>query len=1400
VKSPTLFEVSFEVCNKVGGIHTVLSTKASTALDRWPGEYVCIGPWLLSEGERTPPFEEESGFEAFEGACREMGVPVRVGRWQVPGRPRTILVEFSGLWERKDDLLAGLWEQHQVDSIEGGWDYLEPVLFGQAAAMVIERWWEEYLAPHHQRAVAHFHEWMTSAGLFHLADRCPAIGTVFTTHATMLGRALSSLGASPEDGIDADPAELAAEHHVTAKHSLEGISARTADVFTTVSSVTGAEAKALHGREPDPLTPNGIELAVIDEVAGPVLRDEARTRLNKLAAAFFGEDVSDAVFVATSGRYEFHNKGMDLCLDSLADLEERSGRRLVFFVLVPAGNSGVRAEVRQRFEDGVTSGGPMGVNTHNLLRPEEDPVLVRCASLGLENAPGSRVKVLHMPVYLDGEDELLGLPYEAVARAMDLTLFPSYYEPWGYTPQESLALGVPTVTSDYAGFGRWAQGRELTAGDGVSVLERKGKTYDDCRVELTRMVEAFLDGGASAAEAFEACRRTATLTAWSDLYTHYETAYSAAIEKVSERLAAGAPVRRRPPRPLTLPESAEGHRPRLTPFEVEATLPPQLAGLAELARNLQWSWDPEGRTLFEELSPTAWEASGHNPVRQLRHTFREDTDNRAADPDYVARLERVLARHRSRLEAPHTDPELDPARPVAYFCAEFGIHESLPIYSGGLGILAGDHLKAASDLGLPLIAVGLFYRKGYGGQRLTIDGQQETVEVDNDPRNLALERVLDDAGEPISVCLKLPASELCLQAWRARVGRVDLYLLDADCPENRPEDRSITRALYGGGVKTRLKQELVLGRGGVRLLRRLGIEPSAWHMNEGHAAFLALERVRALVRDQGLTFAEARELVRGTTAFTTHTPVPAGHDRFGHDLLRPYFAHVAEWAGLDWEAFLALGHAEGDTDDFNMTYLALSFAGWVNGVSQMHGEVSRGLLGRFWPGLLEGEVPVEGLTNGVHLPTWTGPEVAALIAPGEQPPTGRDFTNRAPAVDLHDLWRARQAAKVRLIEVARDRVRRSFVSRDDSPLLLEKVITGLDEQALFIGFARRFAPYKRAQLMFQDAERLTRLLRDEQRPVRILVAGKAHPRDGHGKDILAAIAREARSEDLAGRVIFLEDYDADLARALVQGVDVWLNTPTRLLEASGTSGMKSAANGGLNLSIADGWWPEQADGRNGWTIAAGRVYDDQGLQDQHDAVTLYRMLEEEIVPLYFERDEEGCPTGWMERARHALATLPAVFDSARMVEEYASRAYRPLARRGRELALDHFSASRQAATRRARLARGLEGVRVVTAALGEMVSLRVGEPVEARVELDLGSLSPEDVQVEMVVGHSRGEHDLVHVMPVELHPVGAPPSDGVVVFEGSRVMERSGEYAYGLRLRPRDAGALGGPRDLVRWL
>ncbi|MGE3877669.1 MAG: alpha-glucan family phosphorylase [Planctomycetota bacterium] len=1404
-----LFEISWEVCNKVGGIHTVLSSKSQTAIRHFGDDYIAIGPWLLSDTDRRAAFEPEAGHEAFVDACRAMGLPVQIGRWTIPGRPRCILIEFSSLYAQKDEVLAKLWEDSQVDSIEGGWDYVEPVLFGWAAGKVIEEYWERYVAPGHRRSVVHCHEWMTGSALLYLKKRVPAIGSVFTTHATMLGRALSSLGHSPEDGLgDKTVEDLARNHGVRAKHSLEGICARSADVFTTVSQITAKEAQLLHGRAADPILPNGIDPDVIDLlIGGPDAQKSVRTRLEDLAKRFLGTpDLGNAAFVCISGRYEFHNKGIDLLLDAAARLERESGRNLIVWVLVPAGNSGLRSEVRERMGKPVPAKvlDPIGTCTHHLFDEENDPVRKRARELGITNASGARVKLIQVPIYLTPTDGFLDLEYEAVLAAMDLGVFPSFYEPWGYTPQESVAAGVPTITSDFAGFGRWAIGQNITEKDGVSVIHRVGVRYEVAVESLAAELRKALARSDSELLALrERCRKTADRTAWRDLVAHYKAAYEAAEVAVDARCAARVPQTRRPPAHVTV-EPASTNRPRIRNFDVSATLPEALRPLERITRNLWWCWDPEASNLFESISPQGFAAARRNPIQFLRRAFPEDLAQKAADPSFVARVRAVEQRfddymkaRRERLEV-GDGAMLTRSNPAAYFCAEFGIHESLPIYSGGLGILAGDHLKSASDIDIPLVGVGLFYKFGYLEQQLAADGQQLALDRLNDPSQLPMEACRNPDGSPIEIKVPMPGRDVTLRAWLVRVGRVDLYLLDADVPANQPEDREITRNLYGGDHEMRIRQLIALGRGGVRLLGELGIEPAAWHMNEGHAAFLTLERLGRLVRRQGLTFETAREAVRATTAFTTHTPVPAGHDRFGEDLMRRYFNDVPDWVGVPWERFLRFGRADATAADFNMTYLALNFSSFCNGVSQLHGIASRELLHSYWPSLMRNEVPIGSITNGVHLATWTSPRIGSLLGAKNTPVDHRHFAKAASA-DRRALWRARVELKRVLGDKARARIERAFVSRNDSPILLSRILDGLDENALWIGFARRFAPYKRAGLLYKDIARLRKICESTDRPVRILVAGKAHPRDQLGKDILKGIAEIARNDDLAGRVIVLENYDIELARALVQGVDVWLNTPTRMLEASGTSGMKVACNGGLNLSIADGWWPEAADGRNGWTIGnLARSYQQQDLQDQLDAETLYRLIEEELVPLYFDRDEDGLPQGWLDRVVHCLTTVPPVFDTDRMVRQYHEEAYSPLARGFFAMQRDRGLAQR-VAEGASRIRKLFEAIRILEVRHSETSDVRVGDAVEATMKLDLGQLRADEVDVELVLGSALDDGELGSPQVVPLLPQGTA-SGSVHEFHGRHVIERSGRFGAGLRVRPkRPSTSASSLRDLVLW-
>ena len=693
-------------------------------------------------------------------------------------------------------------------------------------------------------------------------------------------------------------------------------------------------------------------------------------------------------------------------------------------------------------------------------------------------------------------------------------------------------------------------------------------------------------------------------------------------------------------------------------------LPPSLEGLGRLAYNLYWSWHPEVRSLFARIDRRVWQ-SFRSPVAVLLAS--RDWTSLLEDPDFMVQYQNVLtdfdaylANGRDHWFSRHHSDAL--AGPVAYFCAEFGLQESLPIYSGGLGVLAGDHCKTASDMALPFVAVGLFYRRGYFRQSIDADGHQEHGYFNLDPARLPLRRVIDPLGEPLTVGVELPGRTVHAAVWLAQVGRVPLLLLDTDIPDNSEADRPISHILYVRGREMRLHQELILGIGGVRALRKLGIAPSAWHLNEGHSAFMLMEQARELVAE-GASTEEALAQVRAKAVFTIHTPVPAGNERFGIDIVRALTAPVLEASGLDVERVLERGlGVDGDAGQFDMTAFALRTTILANGVSQLHGRVANDT----WSPIIDH--PISGITNGVHPPTWVGKamrsvfgELGGNLDHLENEQEAARFWERLNLVPDAGLWKAHLQQKLALQEYARIRLRRQFARHGESPGSLGELTDILDPEVLTIGFARRMATYKRAALLFSDLDRITRLITDAERPVQFIFAGKAHPADRPGQGVIQTIFEHSRSKALRGHMFILEDYDMRVGRHLVQGVDVWLNNPRRPLEASGTSGMKAAMNGVINVSILDGWWDEGFHGDNGWAIGSRDMNPDEGAQDWADAQDLYRLLEDEIVPLWYERDEAGLPQGWLDRMRRAAGTSLWDFSTTRMLAQYVEQMYLPAA-------------------------------------------------------------------------------------------------------------------------------------------
>jgi starch phosphorylase len=818
-------------------------------------------------------------------------------------------------------------------------------------------------------------------------------------------------------------------------------------------------------------------------------------------------------------------------------------------------------------------------------------------------------------------------------------------------------------------------------------------------------------------------------------------------------------------------------------FTVRARLPEQLAPLQELAINLRWSWDGRTRDLFRWVDPRIWELTFHDPVRLLGSVGGDRLAQLAADPAFMGFLGEMHDDLHRYLQAPRwfQNRSDGPLRAIAYFSPEFGIAEALPQYSGGLGVLAGDHLKAASSLGVPLTGIGLMYRMGYFRQALNADGWQEERYPLLDPHSMALTLVDDTRVE-----VGMAGEALEAQLWLAQVGRVKLYLLDADVDANRDELRAVTDRLYGGGTEHRLRQEILLGIGGVRALDAVGAATQVFHTNEGHAGFLGLERIRKLITGDGLSWSEAIEVVRSGTLFTTHTPVPAGIDRFGRDLMERYFSTWAEECDVSIDTLMGLGHFPGEAPDapFNMAVMGLRLAGMSNGVARLHGDTSRRMFQALWPPVPADEVPITSVTNGVHGRTWASSEMDDLLCKYVSP--AWDAAGPAEWARIDDarddeLWRVREQGREALVMFVRDRLRRSLLARGVPARDTEWVDGLLDPRMLLVGFARRFASYKRATLLLSQPERLKALLLDDARPLQLVFAGKAHPADDIGKEMISRIVRFSRDPEVRHRITFVEDYDISVARMLYQGSDVWLNTPRRPLEASGTSGEKAALNGALNCSILDGWWDEMYDGDNGWAIASAEGLEDLDQRDHVEANSLFQILEDQVVPAFYDHAGGRYPKVWVSRIRASLRGLGPKVSAARMVQDYVETLYEPIAARSEALGTPGYGRARDFATWKARVASAWEQVHIVAVDGDDATGVALGEVRHVTATVDLGSLGTDDVSVELLHGPVAGGDELTATETVGMALEGG---EGPVRYSGEFTCDSAGRHGFTVRVVP----------------
>ncbi|MEB3356895.1 MAG: alpha-glucan family phosphorylase [Synechococcales bacterium] len=848
-------------------------------------------------------------------------------------------------------------------------------------------------------------------------------------------------------------------------------------------------------------------------------------------------------------------------------------------------------------------------------------------------------------------------------------------------------------------------------------------------------------------------------------------------------------------------------------FNVSPALPPQLEPLRRLAYNLHWDWNYEATDLFRRLDRDLWESSRYNPVLMLGNISQERLHEVAENEGFLAHMDRAVRqldsylqertwykKHRLKPAATSSSADLTTSKTqdcYAYFSAEFGLTSCLPIYSGGLGVLAGDHLKSASDLGLPLVGVGLLYQEGYFAQYLNADGWQQERYPINDFYNMPVHLELNPDGSELRIAVDYPGRTVYARVWRVQVGTVPLYMLDTNIEPNSQYDQDITDQLYGGDIDLRIHQEIMLGIGGVKMLRALGLTPTAYHMNEGHSAFLALERIRVMVEEQHLSFTQARQVAQSSQIFTTHTPVPAGIDLFPPDKVMYYLGRYSEKFGLSREEFLSLGRENpGDlAAPFSMAILAIKMATFVNGVSQLHGAVSRTMFQGLWPNVPLSEVPVTSITNGVHAFSCVAKSTQDLYERYLGPdwayaPTDHPSWERVKSIPDEELWRNHERQRAELVVFVRDWLQKKLRERGASPGELVEAQDVLDPSVLTIGFARRFATYKRATLFMRDLDRIKQILRATesggQRPVQFVIAGKAHPKDIPGKELIRHIVHFIREEGMTHNVVFLPNYDIHVARTMVAGCDVWLNTPRRPREASGTSGMKAAMNGLPNLSVLDGWWNEADYVRTGWPIGYGEDYDDPDYQDDVEANALYDLLEQEVVPLFYNRDEEGLPRGWIAKMKEAIRLNLPRFNTARMLAEYAQRAYFPASDRYRVMTTAGCEPARELAQWKTRLFEHWYDIRINDIDVAEPSDIHVNQIMPVKVSISLGALGPTDVQVELYKGTVNADGEIANGESVIMeHQEESPAGDGASIYTANIAYSSSGLQGLSLRVLPK---------------
>ena len=1380
-----LFEVSWEVCNKVGGIYTVVATKALHLSEELGRRHIFVGPDVWMHRAGNPDFlEDPMLYRSWKAQAQSEGLRFRVGRWNIPGKPVAILVDYKQFIPKADEILTDLWKDFGVDSLSGNWDYKESAVFGVMAGRVISSFWN-YNLKGGEKVVAQFHEWQTGAGVLELRRSALPIATVFTTHATMMGRCLAGNNLPLYNALGSyNGEEMARRFNVTAIYSLERTSALNADIFTTVSDTTAKEC-AQFLRPVDVVTPNGFEnsFTPASDKEYEALHQAARARLVQVASAMSGEQVpADDVFLCIGGRYEYRNKGIDVFLDAL-DAVRRTGfegHGIHAFIMIPSGHHGPDKEVAAKLSGGGNAAYRTQVS-HVLQYPEHDIITARMRELGLANAPGDKVKVYFIPSYLNGDDGIFNMPYYHLLCGMNLALFPSYYEPWGYTPLEALAFRIPTLTTTLAGFGLWVRTHYKGEHPGITVLDRDDDNYAQVVDGVAARIREIAGLSAEDGKIYrENAREVAQIALWSNQIVYYREAYHKALAKVQEQMDSYQSKKK------TMQYfKADITHPSWKSVMVTRHLPEKLSRLEKLSKNLWWCWNDSAKDLFRSIDPEVWHRGGHNPLTLLDSVSIKRFQQLSEDQEFLSRMKVVLDEFDTYMaaKAARKDPS------IAYFCMEYGLDTSLKIYSGGLGILAGDYLKETSDMNVNLVAVGFLYRFGYFNQVLSAQGYQVAGYDAQDFTKIPAVPVFDAEGNWVTTSVAFPGRNITARLWKVEVGRTDLYLMDTDYEANIPEDREVTYHLYGGNWENRLKQELLLGVGGIRALRKLGLDTQVYHCNEGHAAFIGLERLREYIEKDNLDFSEALEVVRASSLFTTHTPVPAGHDAFEEGMLRKYIGHYPGRLKVDWETLMSLGKDNplDPNEKFSMSNLAANISQNVNGVSMLHGKVSQDIFAHMYPGYLPEELFVSYVTNGVHYPTWCAPEWKPVHAKVFGPDFATHHYDKSCFEGIYcisdkDVWNVKRQLKVKLMAFLRERLQDKSISNHYSPSQLVSILDNLRDDVLTIGFARRFATYKRATLLFRDLDCLDKIVNNPAQPVEFLFAGKAHPADKAGQDLIKQIVDISKDPRFIGKIVFVPGYDITLAKRMVQGVDVWMNNPTRPQEASGTSGEKAAMNGTMHFSVLDGWWVEGYKEGAGWALPIEQAYEDDNFQNELDAATIYQILENDIVPAYYNVDRTtGRSSEWVGYIKNTIAQVACNFTTNRMLTDYMDQYYVPQAVRATQIKADDFAEARTLAAWKSMVRREWENVQEVwRQPLETSYDITQSQPYHTSVKLQLGALKPEDVGVEIVFAQTDA-HGKLHIVAVKEFEF-VECKEGVATYQVNVLPEKTGAYLIGGRV------------------